>query len=177
MRLTLLTALGGALILAGCEAENPAIENQGAETNISDNESVEIPPVQPTIAPTNELGPEDAGAPPPEDVRPGPLPVRFRGLWAIESKDCTAKSAFTRIHIEPTEILYYEGRSEVTGATGGRDRITIQGTHHAEGMTEPLSQTLSLSTDGQVLTFQRAGDRFIYRRCNGAPAAPAAPGA
>jgi hypothetical protein len=111
--------------------------------------------------------PPPGGELPPSQITPGPIPLEFRHVWAIEVADCKSEPALTRIAIAPAAVKFYEGRSEVISLeqSGPRDLI-MQVNHAAEGQTEPQVHTLKLNDAGTTLTYGRGGSSFTYTRCD-----------
>ncbi len=119
------------------------------------------PQVPPVIPPVPMPEPKVAAAP-----TPGPIPLDFRHVWAIEAKDCTAAPGLTRIAIAPGAIRFYEGRSVVTDADVAQDgslKLNVQ--HAAEGQTSEETHTLKLDATGHTLTYRRRDATFTYTRC------------
>ena len=98
--------------------------------------AVEPAPQAPAAAP-----PASYSATPPPGVElptsqttPGPIPLEFRHVWAIEAADCTKEPALTRIAIAPGAVKFYEGRSEVVSATVPHEgALTMEVAHSSEG--------------------------------------------
>jgi hypothetical protein len=105
---------------------------------------------------------------PPSQTTPGPIPLDYRHVWAIEPADCTADPALTRISIAPGAIRFYEGRAVVTGVTVPHEgAVTLEVDHMAEGETSAETHALALEDNGQTLAYQRRGASFSYTRCPG----------
>ncbi len=126
---------------------------------------VPLPPPIPTggyaavPAPGEEL--------PPSQTTPGPVPLEFRHVWAIDAKDCAANPGLTRIAIAPGAIRFYEGRAVVASTDlDSSGKLTLQVDHMSEGQTERQTHVLALTNDGQGMTYQRAGETFAYARCD-----------
>lgn len=104
---------------------------------------------------------------PPSQTTPGPIPLEFRHVWAIEPGDCTAAPGMTRMAIAPGAIKFYEGRSEVVSANAAQDgALTLRVSHASEGQTVTETHTLALDEAKTTLTYQRDGNSFTYRRCD-----------
>ena len=123
----------------------------------------------PPPAPTGDYfaTPADGEELPTSQTTPGPIPLQFRHVWAIDAKDCTASPGLTRIAIAPGAIRFYEGRSVVVSAETPHERTaTLEVTHSAEGQTSQETHALALSEDGRTLTYGRSGASFTYKRCD-----------
>jgi hypothetical protein len=104
---------------------------------------------------------------PPSQTTPGPVPLEYRHVWAIDAKDCAADPGLTRIAIAPGAIRFYEGRSVVTRSDVGEDdALTLQVEHAAEGMTSKETHVLRLQEGQRTLVYQRRGETFTYARCD-----------
>lgn len=137
-------------------------------------------PPSPPAAPVAETSPATPDSPlsysatpapgeelPPSQTTPGPIPLDFRHVWAIEAADCTASPGLTRIAIAPGAIKFYEGRSEVVSADAPHDgALVLQITHTAEGHTSNETHTLALDDTKTTLTYKRDDNTFTYRRCD-----------
>ncbi|MDP3492200.1 MAG: hypothetical protein Q8R82_03735 [Hyphomonadaceae bacterium] len=125
-------------------------------------------------APTTELPAQSYSATPApgeelprSQTTPGPIPVAFRHVWAIEAGDCIADPALTRIAIAPGAIRFYEGRSEVVSANAPHEgALVLQVNHSSEGQMTSETHTLALDEAGTTLTYQRDDNSFIYKRCD-----------
>lgn len=156
-----------AIVLAACSEPDrtptaPVAETSSASTELpSPNGSLpdSSPSYSATPAPGEEL--------PPSQTTPGPIPLDFRHVWAIEAADCRAAPGLTRIAIAPGAIKFYEGRSEVVSADAPHDgALVLQIAHTAEGQTSNETHTLALDDAKTTLTYQRGGNIFTYRRCD-----------
>lgn len=139
-----------------------------------------VPPTTETVAPAADTTPPPAPsgpyyatpAPgeelPTSQTTPGPIPLPFRHVWAIDPADCTASPGLTRIAIAPGAIRFYEGRSVVANAEVQKDdTIILDVDHMSEGVTERERHTLSIRDAGKSrLMYQRGGDTFTYIRCD-----------
>lgn len=112
-----------------------------------------------------------AATPPPgvelptSQTTPGPIPLEFRHVWAIDAADCTKSPSLTRIAIAPGAVKFYEGRSEVVSAnTPHEGALVMEVKHAAEGVTDKEIHTLALN-DGK-LSYERGGQTFTYMRCD-----------
>lgn len=104
---------------------------------------------------------------PPSQTTPGPIPLEFRHVWAIDAKDCTASPGLTRIAIAPGAIRFYEGRAVVVSADVPHERsAALEVSHSAEGETSQETHALAVSEDGRTLTYGRRGSSFTYTRCD-----------
>jgi len=128
-----------------------------------------------TEAPTQAAPPSptySATAPPgvelpPSQTTPGPIPLEFRHVWAIEKAYCTKAPSLTRIAIAPGAVKFYEGRSAVTSANVPHEgELVMEVEHAAEGQTEHEVHTLKLEADGTQLSYERRGQTFTYIRCD-----------
>lgn len=129
----------------------------------------EMPVAAPTPPPSAEIQapPVSADELPISQTTPGPIPLEFRHVWAIEPADCTTEPALTRIAIAPGAIKFYEGRSEVVSAETAHERaLVLNVTHSAEGQTSTEKHTLALDDTSSVLTYNRNGSTFTYKRCD-----------
>lgn len=97
------------------------------------------------------------------------LPATVVGTWAVEVKDCADGSGLTRVRIAPTQFRFYESVADVRGVTILPDGvIAADVTLTGEGMTEPHSYDLHVSTDGQTLKRVEGGVPDVtYTRCSG----------
>jgi hypothetical protein len=112
-----------------------------------------------TPAPGEEL--------PTSQTTPGPIPLEFRHVWAIETADCTGEPGLTRIAIAPGAIRFYEGRSVVVSAEAPHEgALALQVDHMAEGQTSREAHTLALDEAKTALTYNRGGSNFTYKRCD-----------
>jgi hypothetical protein len=114
-----------------------------------------------------------SAAPPPgaelptSQATPGPIPLEFRHVWAIEPADCTKEPALTRIAIAPGAVKFYEGRSEVVSASAPHEgALTMEVAHTSEGTTAQETHTLALDDTGKTLTYERRGAEYVYTRCD-----------
>jgi hypothetical protein len=146
-----------AIVLAACSEPDRTPTAPIAETSSPSPDS--SPSYSATPAPGEEL--------PPSQTTPGPIPLDFRHVWAIEAADCRAAPGLTRIAIAPGAIKFYEGRSEVVSADAPHDgALVLQIAHTAEGQTSNETHTLALDDAKTTLTYQRDGNIFTYRRCD-----------
>jgi hypothetical protein len=135
-------------------SENPAAPTPGAPAPVADAAS----------SPSYAID-DPAGELPPSMTTPGPVPLAYRHVWAIESADCTRDVALTRIAIAPGAVRFYEGRSVVRSAEETPDELRLEVEHTAEGETSTQSHTLSLDAEGSKLTYRRNGEVFLYHLC------------
>ena len=104
---------------------------------------------------------------PPSQTTPGPIPLEFRHVWAIEPADCKAVPGLTRMAIAPGAVKFYEGRSEVVSANVPHEgALVMEVKHSAEGQSETETHTLMLDKDTGKLSYQRRGETFTYVRCD-----------
>jgi hypothetical protein len=104
---------------------------------------------------------------PPSQTTPGPIPLEFRHVWAIDAADCTNEPALTRIAIAPGAVKFYEGRSEVVSASVPHaGALTMEVAHSSEGTTAQETHSLTLDDSGRKLTYQRRGGEYAYTRCD-----------
>lgn len=104
---------------------------------------------------------------PPSQTTPGPVPLEFRHVWAIEAADCTKEPALTRIAIAPGAVKFYEGRSEVVTVNAPHEgALTMDVAHASEGTVNRETHTLALDDTGRKLTYRRRGAEYIYVRCD-----------
>jgi hypothetical protein len=155
------------LALSACGDPSPADDILAAPVAQPANEPVgpaspAAPPAGPfaaTPAPGEEL--------PPSQSTPGPIPLAYRHLWAIDPIDCTRQPGFTRIAIAPGAIRFYEGRAVVTKAqVEGPDKLLLDVSHTSEGETRPQRHSLALSNAGSRLLYQRGRESLRYIRCD-----------
>lgn len=112
-----------------------------------------------TPAPGEEL--------PTSKTTPGPIPVVFRHVWAIDPKDCTTTPGPTRIAVAPGAIRFYEGRSVVVSSEPWLEgTLALKVDHTAERQTTREAHMLSLSPAKKTLTYDRNGTAFTYKRCD-----------
>lgn len=143
--------------LAACSEQPSAPAAPVAETPPAVIQTPQIYAATP--APGEEL--------PPSQITPGPIPLDFRHVWAIEAADCRADPGLTRIAIAPGAVKFYEGRSEVISADAPHDgALVMQIAHTAEGHTSNETHTLALDEAKTTLTYQRDGNTFTYKRCD-----------
>jgi hypothetical protein len=104
---------------------------------------------------------------PTSQTTPGPIPLEFRHVWAIDAKDCTADPSLTRIAIAPGAIRFYEGRSVVVSSDSPHvGAVTLDVAHTAEGETSREAHVLALDSSGRTLTYLRRDQTFTYTRCD-----------
>jgi len=154
------------LVLAACSdpAPEPVVPPTTTPTPAA-AETPQTPPPAPdgpyfaTPAPGEEL--------PTSQTTPGPIPLQFRHVWAIEPADCTRAPGLTRIAIAPGAIRFYEGRAVVVNAEVSGDTALILDVDHAsEGETTRERHNLQLDPGYTRLTYQRRDSTFIYVRCD-----------
>jgi hypothetical protein len=125
------------------------------------------PPSGPAAPESAETAPAPSKILPPSQTTPGPIPVDFRHVWAIEKKDCAAEPALTRIAIAPAAIRFYEGRAVVVSAnTNLEGTVALEVDHMSEGATNREAHTLALNPAKTTLTYDRNGEAFTYVRCD-----------
>ena len=132
-------------------------------------EPVPAPPTTPMPAPTGGYAavPAPGEELPTSQTTPGPVPLNFRHVWAIDAKDCRADPGLTRIAIAPGAIRFYEGRSVVTSSdVSGDGVLTLEVEHAAEGTTSSERHVLRLQDGDRTLIYQRRGETFTYTRCD-----------
>jgi hypothetical protein len=136
----------------------------GEKTDITSTPGVATPADAPgTYSATPPPGEEL----PPSLAAPGPIPLEFRHVWAIDPIDCTKEPALTRIAIAPGAVKFYEGRSEVVSARSPHEgALVMEVKHSAEGQTGRETHTLALDKVNDKLAYQRRGDSFTYSRCD-----------
>jgi hypothetical protein len=120
-----------------------------------------VPPAPYTAAP-----PPVAPAPfDPAVAGEGPIPVEFRGSWAIEAGDCTKDPGLTRIAVSQNAVNFYEGQAKVVTMTAPHERaLTMEVDHSAEGQTSRETHTLAIDDAGK-LAYKRRDNTFTYTRC------------
>jgi hypothetical protein len=153
-----------ALMLAAC-GERPT---ETADVEPTPQAPVAAPPsLAAGTPPTYSATPAPDEALPPSQTTPGPIPLEFRHVWAIEAADCTKEPALTRIVIAPGAVKFYEGRSEVVSANAPHQgALTMEVTHSSEGTMAEETHTLALDDTGKKLTYKRRGAEYIYTRCD-----------
>lgn len=172
MKRILLSPLLLALGLAACgEAPPAAVPPQTAAVEPSPVEQPAPSPASTTPAPEPSGPYFETPAPgeelPTSKTTPGPIPVVFRHVWAIEKKDCTALPGPSRIAVAPGAIRFYEGRSVVVSSDPWLEgTLALKVDHTAEGQTTREAHTLSLSPDKKTLTYDRNGTATTYKRCD-----------
>jgi hypothetical protein len=124
-----------------------------------------------TPAPAGPAVTEPAPAPgetlPPSQTTPGPIPLDFRHVWAVDKRDCKAEPALTRIAIAPGAIRFYEGRAVVvTANTNLEGTVALEVDHTSEGTTNREAHTLALNPAKTTLTYDRNGEAITYVRCD-----------
>ena len=129
------------------------------------------PAVVETPAPAGPAVTEPAPAPgetlPPSQTTPGPIPLDFRHVWAVDKRDCKAEPALTRIAIAPGAIRFYEGRAVVvTANTNLEGTVALEVDHISEGATNREAHTLALNPAKTTLTYDRNGEAITYVRCD-----------
>ncbi len=97
---------------------------------------------------------------------PGPVPLAYRHVWAIDAADCTSQPGLTRVAISPAAIKFYEGQSAVLSATENASGLTLSVEHTAEGETSTQTHVLALDATGETLTYTRNGEVFLYQLCD-----------
>ena len=103
---------------------------------------------------------------PPSQTTPGPVPLEFRHVWAIDPNDCTKAPGLTRIAIAPGAVKLYEGRAAILSASVPHEgALVMEVEHSAEGQMERETHTLAINEEGK-LVYQRRGDSFTYTRCD-----------
>ena len=129
-------------------------------------------PAAPTGPGTPPAGPFAATPAPGAERRtsqttPGPIPLGYRHLWAIDPADCARQPGLTRIAIAPGAIRFYEGRAVVKSAQiEGPDKLLLDVAHTSEGETRPERHSLGLRNAGSRLLYQRGRDSINYIRCD-----------
>ena len=103
---------------------------------------------------------------PPSQTTPGPIPLAYRHLWAIDPADCAKQPGLTRIAIAPGAVRFYEGRAVVKSAqVEGPDKLLLDVEHTSEGETRPERHALALSNAGSRLLYLRGRESLTYIRC------------
>jgi hypothetical protein len=150
-----------AALLSACGEPTPPADPAGVEAPAAPTTPRPAPdgPYAATPAPGEEL--------PSSQTTPGPIPLAFRHVWAIEKMDCTADPGLTRIAIAPGAIRFYEGRSVVLSSEEPvASTLILQVEHSSEGQTERETHTLALNDARDQLAYQRRGASFTYIRCD-----------
>lgn len=104
---------------------------------------------------------------PTSQTTPGPIPLAYRHLWAVDPADCARQPGLTRITIAPGAIRFHEGQAVVKKAqVEGPDKLLLDVDHTSEGEMRPERHSLALSNAGSRLLYQRDGDSLNYIRCD-----------
>jgi hypothetical protein len=126
------------------------------------SENRETSATEPQPADTTAPGPSE----PLSQAGAGPIPVEFRGAWAIEPADCTRDPGLTRIAVSENGVAFYEGRSAVVTATVPHEgALTMEVDHTAEGQTARETHNLALDSATGKLTYNRRSADHTYSRC------------
>jgi hypothetical protein len=152
-----------ALALAACE------ERPDQTTGVDPAGGSPGAPLSPAAGtpPTYSAAPAPGQELPPSRTTPGPIPLEFRHVWAIEAEDCTKEPALTRIAIAPGAVKFYEGRSEVVSVNAPHEgALTMEVAHASEGTTARESHTLALDDTDRTLIYKRRGTEYTYTRCD-----------
>lgn len=164
MHRTLISLCAALVTLSACGdpapelAVEPAVPGPYVETQ---------PPSSPTVTSSAEPAPAPGETPPPSQTTPGPIPIDFRNVWAIEKNDCTAEPPLTRIAIAPGAIRFYEGHAVVVSAnTNLEGTVALEVDHISEGAANREAHTLALNPAKTSLTYDRNGEAFTYVRCD-----------
>lgn len=124
---------------------------------------------------------------PPDDTAPAEpaattIPDPFLGSWDQDAAACGESFSMSRFDVSPTGIDWFGGTGDVTGVSGGGDRVEVRLAYVAEGApsSEPEPTTTALSLDGAGrLSLDLGGGREGLVRCGEAAdrndLAPAAP--
>lgn len=159
MRTALISAC---LTLAACSDPTPV----APPTTSAPFDGPESPSPAPAPDGPHYATPEPGEELPTSQTTPGPIPLAFRHVWAIEPADCRGDPALTRIAIAPGAIRFYEGRAVVVEAeTSGENVLLLDVDHTAEGETTRERHNLQLDPGHTRLTYQRGDDSFTYIRC------------
>lgn len=149
-------------VLSACGGRPPADDLLKTATPSPPPSGPAAPPAGPfaaTPAPGEEL--------PTSQTTPGPIPLAYRHLWAIDPADCAKEPGLTRIAIAPGAIRFHEGRAVVKSAQiEGPDKLLLDVAHTSEGETRPERHSLALSNAGSRLLYQRGRDSINYIRCD-----------
>lgn len=162
------TAALSPFILALCACGQP----------VSDPTTEELAPQIPSSSVANPAPPAPAlgsdqsysvddptGELPTSMTTPGPVPLAYRHVWAIDAADCSGQPGLTRIAIAPGAVKFYEGRSAILSATENASGLTLNVEHTAEGETSTQTHVLALDAGGETLTYTRNGEVFLYQLC------------
>lgn len=158
-------ALAPLILLAACGEPRVEPTAEQTEPQIPSSTPDSPSPPAPAGAPVSYAADDPDGALAPSMTTPGPVPLAYRHVWAIDSADCTREPALTRIAIAPAAIKFYEGRSAVLSATENTNGLTLAVEHTAEGETSTQTHTLSLDDSSSTLTYSRNGQVFLYHLC------------
>ena len=128
------------------------------------------PPVTDAGAPAETAAAAPDAATPPADPLSqsgeGPVPVEFRGSWAINSADCTNDPGQTRIAVSQNAVAFFEGRSHVVSATVPHEgALALEVDHTAEGQTARETHMLTIDQATGKLAYNRRGADYSYTRC------------
>jgi hypothetical protein len=150
--------------LAACNEPSPNVA-----TSPSGEKPMPVETVTPPPAPSGPFAatPEPGVELPTSQTTPGPIPLAFRHVWAIAPEDCNAEPGLTRIAIAPGAIRFYEGRSVVISAnTSLEGTVALKVSHASEGTRTEEAHTLALNPGKDMLTYDRNGEAFTYKRCD-----------
>lgn len=157
-----------AFTIGACDNAAPS-EGGASPTDVATSARPSASPPTPPPAPT---GPYFATPAPGEELptsqtTPGPIPLAFRHVWAIDPKDCTADPGLTRIAVAPGAIRFHEGRAVVvTAELSGDNTLILDVDQMSEGTTSRERHTLALESGGARLRYQRRGASYSYVQCD-----------
>lgn len=167
MTRVILTTAALVLALSACGDPSPP-----ADTAPQPAAQAPIPAAAPASPAAPPAGPFAATPAPGEELptsqtTPGPIPLAYRHVWAIDPADCTKEPGLTRIAIAPGAIRFYEGRAVVKKSqVEGPDKLLLDVDHTSEGETRPERHAFALNIAGSRLLYQRGGNSFNYVRCD-----------
>lgn len=150
MRKPILTA--ALVMLTGCSQSEPS----PAEGGLS-----RAPATAPATAAAASASPATSGQP--------VVPDRFHGIWDYVKGSCDPASDM-RTEIAERGITFYESHGAVTALTvDSPDRITVTLAMQGEGEKWTATRTLTLSSNGTILTPSGGGDTgapMPLKRCS-----------
>ena len=161
-----LTAAALVLALSACGDRSPPADTQSPRAQAPDTASTSASPAAPPAGPFAAT-PATGEELPTSQTTPGPIPLAYRHVWAIDPADCTNEPGLTRIAIAPGASRFYEGRAVVKKSqVEGPDKLLLDVDHTSEGETRPERHAFALNNSGSRLLYQRSGDSFKYVRCD-----------
>lgn len=95
------------------------------------------------------------------------IPAVFQGLWEPDIDDCANVESGTRVVVHANSISYFEEGDTVVSVTPrGPDSVDLVVDYENYDGSERLNRTLTLSDNGETLTFSYAdGAKYVHTRC------------